>query len=280
MCISAACSQNSAGQREIFIYDKDYGPLENVTVNYKSSNGMVTLLSGKGGNVLINNNINKIAVSHIAYKKDVFAVKDTIYLEPSEHELAEVTVTNKKERNKTIVSVMRPFMDYEINFGYREKAAALIPFDAKNAGKKIKYLKYEVIDILGVKNLKFLPFKAALYSVDTLTGMPDREVYSSNIIKKKDNKRWVKVDISENNIVIPPEGLFIVFEIPGKDIYLQEHIEAKGGIIDAVPAVRAELYDVYSPNKTYIYRFCELCENQRHWELEPCQLMIEPEFEK
>lgn len=71
-----------------------------------------------------------------------------------------------------------------------------------------------------MKGLKYLPFSANIYSVDTLTKLPKDPIIKEKIIvRKKDNKYWVKVDVSEYQIKIPPEGLFIIMEILDKDTY-------------------------------------------------------------
>ena len=156
-------------------------------------------------------------------------------------------------------------------------AATYIPA-GDDTEKEIKNLKYWVVDDFGVKNLKFLPFKAALYSVDTVTGRPGEKVYESAVIKKGDNKKWTVIDIASQHIKMPKEGIFIVFEILDVSDYKQQFVMAKFGTIDAVPALRAKVFEPNNPHKSYYIRDIKDYEGEQYWQFMCCHFMMEAGF--
>ena len=236
--------------------------------------------TGAEGKIIIANEVKEIYASHINYKDTLFtAIKDTLFLEPFQNGLKEVVINVSDCDHYKKYSFVINFIDINLhlnpfgNFAHNTQAATFIPAD-ENVGKEIKILKYWPINFSGVKNLKYLPFKALLYTVDTVTGMPKEKMYESEIIKKENRKRWVEKNILQEHIVMHEEGIFIVFEVLGWKDYKQEFVQAKCGTIEAVPTLRAKYHDENNPRKSY-YRY-----KDNVWEFVCHHFMMDIEMDK
>lgn len=244
-------------KKQIRFFDRECGaPVADVIVRHAQGNDTLIFISNNAGQVIIQQDITPFSVSHINYRDTLVAQHSSrILLAPLERKLDRLVINSEEKENKLLTGVAGLFYDFRINLGHNTKAALLIPQDKKNRGRSIKSLKYEVIDVYGVKNLKYLPFRAALYSVDTLTGMPGVKIYDAGIIEKQDNKKWVSITVKEE-IIVPENGLFIVFECLGDDFYGDRTIWSKQGLIDAAPSLAAEMYNSSNPHKSFIYESC------------------------
>ena len=178
------------------------------------------------GELTIRVGFNKISLTHVSYEKLevdslVLRMVYSVYLTPSKYELKEVVIG--KERDKNYSSV---------NFGWNDKAATFIPFENKASIKKIKF---RVRDYSGVKGLKYLSFKANFYTVGE-DGRPAIPLIENDLlVENKEGRNWAALDVSNYNIKVPEEGLFLVFVIPEREFYDIDFIQAKVGVISAVP---------------------------------------------
>src|SRR5690606_32203546 len=78
----------------------------------------------------------------------------------------------KKKEKKNTVKRMLGFMFNDVrNVAWEDELATFIAPTKENKGKKIKSLKYQLADMrkLGVKNNKYQPFRACIYTVDYIT---------------------------------------------------------------------------------------------------------------
>jgi hypothetical protein len=274
--LSFSTFSQSGKKKAFYFFDANTKlPVENVMAKDASGNDTVTYLSNIRGQIVIPKTIQTLHANHLSYRDTIIAAEtNKVLLTPSTTIMEAVIIQNKKEENggSLLRAIAGPFADVTSNMSHGSKAALFFPTDKENSGKHIKELKYEVVDVFGVKNLKYLPFRAAVYSVDTVTGLPDKPIYQSDIIKKQNNKKWVIVDVSEQNITIPPQGIFIVFEVLEFKYYEKNHqrtIWSKVGRIDAAPAVRAEMYNPNNPRKCYRFGTCTVdqdCGDGKIWQ--------------
>ena len=146
------------------------------------------------------------------------------------------TVLIKKETKK--MSIIESLIPYERNLGFNAIAVNFFPFDEVNMAHKITKLRYHIIDMGGVKGLKYLPFKVNLYSCDSL-GMPNEKILKDDILAKKDNNKiWFEIDISKYNIKIPKQGIYVAFIVLDKKDYKTQFIQSNFGVIQAVPSLK------------------------------------------
>jgi hypothetical protein len=250
-------------------------PVQDVMVKDYSGIDTLTYISNSRGQIVISQSIEKLQTNHLNYKDTIITTEtNKVLITPSTNIMEEAVIQNKETSQKGVLlrAIASPFAEFKINFSHNTNAALFIPGNNK-IGKTIKNLRYEVIDIFGVKNLKYLPFKAALYSVDTITLLPDKEVFESEIVMKSDNKRWVTIDITNHNIRMPQQGIFIVFKVLEKEAYKVFTIQSKEGVISAVPTVRAKLFNENNPHRSYT------SDQMDKWDFVPCHFEMEIDFQ-
>lgn len=255
-------------------------PIANATIKTSSKNELRYFITDTEGKFEMPNyykkEIDYIEISSLGFKKVVLdIILDSIYLENDVNELDEVFI-NSKSKITYQLSAFEKFNTFETNFSWDNKAAVYIPSNGEH--KEIKKLLFAVSDYGGVKNLKYLPFKVNIYTVDSF-GLPDKPILSQDIeIKKEDDKNWTKVDISKSKIIIPAQGIFVVFIILDKKDYKVNYINSKHGLISAVPGLKAYKYSKTYVRKSYIYRECNYPELCNVWLIQNLHYMMDVEF--
>src|SRR5690606_18462947 len=175
-----------------------------------------------------------LKITHISFNDAEFSFEGNqnnpvIYLKEKEH-LLEVVEIERKEPE---------FHRSATNFGWNDRAATLIPY--KN-GSTITHLKFRVRDFSGVKGLKYLPFKANIYSVGS-DGKPGEPLIAEDVlVENREGKNWAKVDVSKYNLKVSEKGIYVVFIVPEKSFYKLDFIQARVGVISAVPIVKTRFF--------------------------------------
>ncbi|MTH16370.1 hypothetical protein [Flavobacterium sp. LC2016-01] len=191
-------------------------------------------------------------------------------------EKLDAVIVNSNFKSKQELSFFEKLNSFETNFSWTDKAATYIPKSSEN--KEIKNLLFSVSDYGGITNLKYLPFKVNLYTVDSLR-MPGKPILEQDIlVKKDDNEYWTKVDISKSKITIPDEGIFVVFILLEKENYPTDFIYSKKGLIAVVPALKAYRYSKTYIRKSYIYRQCNYPEKCNIWLPEHSHFIMDVEY--
>jgi hypothetical protein len=286
--IIALFFQNIFSQKNIILIDKkSQKPIVNAILKNCNLDSVYKSISNTDGLIKLNN-FNKdstcIEISHVNYGKQkiiinrVIADNDTIFLNEKIFGMDEIVLEAKKT-NKLYLkhSLMRFFINYRLSLGHNQKVAQIIY--KKEYKKKISKIKVQIIDGLGVKNLKYLPFKVSIYNVDSLTQKPNQCIYISESIKKNNNKKWVYIDVESLNLFSNDQDLFLVFETLRKEDYSVEYISSKAGYISAVPMIKAEIYTPKNKIKCYINSY-DYIEELYKWEFIECQLFFDFVYEK
>ncbi|WP_172913905.1 hypothetical protein [Capnocytophaga canis] len=191
------------------------------------------------------------------------------FLERKVYKLDDVTVTHKEKKE------WLPF-GFSTNLNMNSYAVTFIPATFKNKRKKITKLKYRLADFNGVKGLKYQPFKANLHSVDTLTSLPDKVIFQSEVIRRKDNKKWTVIDISNENITMPKEGIYVVLETLDKSYYDKNlYYTRSGSVIEPVPTLKME--PSKGGKKSFLSRNIH---SKVRWEKQPYIFCMDIETEK
>ena len=244
------------------IYSEQNLPIENVSVFLlKDQDTLKTAISDKNGFFEFKNiseivNV-ELTISHISYETLITKpLKDNIYfLVPKQYLIDEVSVVSQKKENKnTIKRALGFIFNDEANMIFGEEIATFIPSTDKNTGKKIKSLKYQLVDFqkLGVKNNKYQPFRACIYTVDTITKKPKEKIYRSEKVRMTKNEKWFYVKIDSLDIKMPKEGLFIVLEALSAEEYNYKQVGVRGNAyFDATPSIKVKVYNPNKSNKSY-----------------------------
>src|SRR5690554_1593186 len=169
------------------IYNELNLPVENVSVFLlKNKDTVHTVLSDKKGFFEFNDNFEsenvELLLSHISYETLMTQPTNerTYFLFPKQYLIESVSVTSPKKEKKHIMNRIFNTVFYGlIHLSYGSEMAVFIPATGKNKGKKIKSLKYQLIDLGEMKNNKYQPFRACIYTVDTITKEPKEKIFHS-----------------------------------------------------------------------------------------------------
>lgn len=279
------------GQLSGTIYDELNLPIENASVFLlKNKDTLSTVLSNKNGffefkNISEEEDIELI-MSHISYEALMTKpIKEKAYFLVSKQYLLDgVSISSKKKEKKNTVKRMLGFMFNDVrNVAWEDELATFIAPTKENKGKKIKSLKYQLADMrkLGVKNNKYQPFRACIYTVDSITKEPKEKIYRSQKVKMTKNEKWFYVHIDSLDIRMPKEGLFISLEALTGEEYNHQFVAARGGrSIWTAPSIRTKVYNPNNPNKSYLYKHWKKERRQDPWEFyEYAHFCMEFEFE-
>ena len=282
MFIFLFCCYSSNSQNKITIIDSlTLNPVKNVslTINHKpikksDFNGLIEI----DYNVLYS---KEVVFIHENYKEKITTImnkNDTvIYLVSKSIILNDIEI-KKKVKDKKIIerTMVRAFFNFKINLNHGDKIAQLIV--KKKEKEKINKIKVNVIDIYGVKNLKYLPFKVSIYDVSDDDFKPNNCIYSTEIIRKSNNTKWVDIDVSFLDLFSNEKDLFLVFEVLDKNSYPIELISSKIGLISAVPQIKARIYNPKDKRKCYIMKMKSGPNNMSSWDFLECHFDIKFEY--
>lgn len=224
--------ENSFSQ-EIKVFSKN-DSLPIVKANF-SLNGVLIGMTDNGGKYEIKGNKTNIDIKHLGYKdlKINKIINDTIvYLEREYQGIEEVTI--KKEKKKSFFERnIQKMVIGETNFSFKQKGIVLF----KKNNKEIKNIKLEVIDVFGVKNIKYRPFKIAIYEFDSIKKSLGNKIFESELLEKNDNKKFFNFVLNKK-IEIRSSCFYVAFEILDSKYYNPKFIQSKRGLIAAVPSLK------------------------------------------
>jgi len=155
-----------------------------------------------------------ITVTHLGYytktlKKEVY--NDTIFLKEKNTNLTEVIVQNKKVQTLGYTNLKKT--RYITTYGENIILAQHIP-NKTGAAHTLKSLNYKIRS----KKKDSLLVRAHIYSVDPITKKPNKELLSKSIIYPVRRKKGtLSIDIQDQYIEMPSEGLFIGLEWLGEN---------------------------------------------------------------
>jgi len=253
---------SQTSEKAFQIITKDSVPIPDAIIKVYFENSEAQLISDSLGKFALKEeeikNVKKIEISHLNFEGKVIKISAPEKIVLSERAyLLDVTTVSAK-----IKTVGEPT---SANFGFNDIVVNFIP-GTKNENKIIKKLKYNTVNFGGVKGLKYLPFKANLYLVDSLTGLPGKQLIPDGILlKRSNNKRYVEADISNYNIVMPENGIFIAFELLPEESYKVKLIQSRYGAISAVPALKIRIIRSKKV-KSYILYPYERLDGKNSWE--------------
>src|SRR5690606_19268073 len=178
------------------IYDEQNSPIEKVSVFLlKDQDTLKTTLSDKNGGFTFNTaleNETMLSMSHISYETlTTKPVKEkTYFLVQKQYFIDNVSVTSHKKEKKHVMNRIFNTVFYGwIHLLYDSTLAVFIHSSKKNKGKKIKSIKYQLTDLGdGVKNNKYQPFRACIYTVDTITKEPEEKIFRSEKVRMTKNE--------------------------------------------------------------------------------------------
>lgn len=155
-----------------------------------------------------------ITITHLGYytktlKKEVY--NDTIFLKEKNTNLPKVIVQNKKVQTLGYTNLKKTH--YITTYGENIILAQHIP-NKTGAAHTLKSLHYKI----RAKKKDSLLVRAHIYSVDPITKKPNKELLLKSIIYPVCRKKGtLSIDIQDQYIEMPSEGLFIGLEWLGEN---------------------------------------------------------------
>ncbi|MFB9861851.1 carboxypeptidase-like regulatory domain-containing protein [Rufibacter immobilis] len=153
-----------------------------------------------------------LVISCLGYEKAQVAISDRnlrVLLKPSAVALKEVTVKKSTKRSKFIINKLDGNTQYSFGSnGTPWIVAQYIPYKPSYAATPF----LDEISLVTLSNIRNATFRLHLYAVDK-NGQPGRELLSAPLLAQAPKGvRNVKVDVSQHDLQMPPQGLFIGFE--------------------------------------------------------------------
>ena len=199
------------------LLNEDSLPLSFATVNVTgTSQGIVADGDGTYSLSISRELINdSITFSYLGYQPITIPIveaakEDTLVMFPSSVLLEEVVVEKNSYRKRK-------------RLGYMKGDDGIIPLDVRNGGGEVAILLQAPTAGFYVDEVHFrlmynskdtLKFRLHLYSYDSTSNTPGKELLSKNIVLQKNEKRfgWVRFDISEYNVFLRKNSFFLSLE--------------------------------------------------------------------
>lgn len=196
-------------------------PLAYSNVVLMNGGGVYTDKNGNFELEIKNSIYDTLKISTIGYKSKLipllqFISYDKLYLnirlESNIEELDEVLISTTKTKYK----------DKETLGESRDGNLSVTPLPGyescifiENPRKKIGKLKRTYIDLKRRKDAKRIAlFNIKFYELNKVTNKPGRELYNKKILIKPKNKKYrLWIDVEDLNIKLPAEGIFVGVEI-------------------------------------------------------------------
>jgi hypothetical protein len=227
------------GQNKIF-YVKDKGSKKIVSnVNIDLLNGNFTS-SDNTGKIIIKNSIKKILLSHVGFENlllETKDIRDTVFMLNKTINLNEVLISSKKQKKKLIFpkrgigNISTKNIGTNTPLHVNEMRAVFIPNENKTQEKWIskiiiKPTNYNIMypdsvsKLVVQKEAKYAPFKVNLYTSDTIIGIPKNPIFEKEFeVKLEKGSEYVNINLENEKIIFPDDGIFIVISSFSKDYY-------------------------------------------------------------
>lgn len=205
-------------------------PFSNVKIHSK---GRIFLFAAdSNGNVNISyiypTENDSIFVTSVGYKPlmnkrdQILVLNKKIALEPENILIQEVSVHPRKIRTKKLGnSAIMTIYSSGSYFG--QQMVLFIP--SNNMKATVLKLRYCLASII-MPHTTFYPFRVRIYDKDTVNNTIGKDILGKNLIVNlnKGQGHWLEVDVSDYNIELPKNGIFVGLEILPSEYYLSNNI--------------------------------------------------------
>jgi hypothetical protein len=213
-----------------------------------SVNDKVHFIADTAGAAYIKKDLIKerdtVSISCIGYRSFSFIIDtmkqlpDSIRLSQATVELKEVKIDQLKNENFIVLGDVKNKPNTHRTTSPREKYVQYIPNEGSVRGTIVS-VEFSVNDRLqGIQN----PFKVGIYSKLKGDVFPGAELIKDTIIvRNPEKKHLVKVDISEYNIKMPKDGVFVAFETLKPPAYGDDFVWVNGYKRSKTPGIDMDL---------------------------------------
>lgn len=208
------------------ISDKDHDPIAFATVYLlNSKKGCYTNELGEF-KIRLDTSEDKLLASSIGYLSDTIDVSRaiqkniSIQLQPKNYELTGIEVTAKKQKAKRFdVGFWGKKYKETLDFfsAYGDEIAVHIPNNTNKTGV-IETINFTTVKDYQKKHLnQNVTVRLKLWTYDTLTKLPAENLLKNDVLVHIDKVKHkdYQVNVLSQNIILPPEGLFVGIEFLG-----------------------------------------------------------------
>lgn len=184
-------------------------PISYVSIWVENENIGTTAEENGEFSINTNDKNKNLIFSVLGYERKICKVSEakSVVLSPSTYELVEVMIYNKKEKKEIEIGKTKSVIQEAFDNGPRMDAK-YFPYNLDY--KKTKWIKK--VTILTDSKVEDATIKLHLYEVDE-NGFPGEELLSKDYIVTLQKGIFKhKVDVSEFNILMPKNGIFVAFE--------------------------------------------------------------------
>lgn len=212
----------------------------NVEFAHVFKNNKLTTYSKENGrfNIDISEPLDSLKISHLEFKTKKLSFqdlikRDTIYLQENSTVLNEVFIDKtKKETKKLLPKKSIKGIGYgksDLPFPYGFKIAVYVPNEENITDFYIKKILLKSKKTKPKVNSKFIPFKINLMTLDTITNLPDKNIFDEDlVVGKLENQPLVEVNIEKiKEVSFPKNGIFVVVSVYEEDYYLKNGFTSK-----------------------------------------------------
>lgn len=156
----------------------------------------------------------QVHISCLNYKDTIVFAKDlyqkTLYLAPKSFTLDEITLTKKVDKSVVLGEVKNKVQG--VHTAGMRMLAKYFPNDKR--ANCCTYLETITIHFANRnKHRKKSKFRVRIFSKDVKTGLPKEDILNVNLpVEIADGQEQTAIDISNYNIEMPKNGIFIAFE--------------------------------------------------------------------
>lgn len=193
----------------IFLFVADNNGKVNISYIYPTENDSIFVTS--------------VGYKHVIDKRDqILGLNKKIAIEPDNILIQEVAVHPRKIRTKKLGN-SGIMTIYGTGSYYGQQMVLFIP--SNNMKATVLKLRYCLSDII-MKKTTFYPFRVRIYDKDTVNNTIGKDILGKNLIvnRNKGQGHWLEVDVSEYNIKLPKNGIFVGLEILPSEYYLSNKI--------------------------------------------------------
>lgn len=194
------------------------------TIILDNENGVYT---NENGMFQLDNKYKSIRISYVGYEDynaEIKDLKDTIFLKPISYNIEEVTITNNKNPPKKIGYLKNSMKKCGTSLPLSPKGEQIIVLTPTNKDIIDSYIEKVEFPLDKVKHYnktdKLYKNAPAVVRINIYTvenNLPKQQIFSSKPIKFiMSDKEIVSVDVSEEMIKIPEQGLSFGIEMIGR----------------------------------------------------------------
>lgn len=198
-----------SAQTKGVVVDENNKPIPYVSIWVENENIGTTSEENGQFEIHVSDKNKNLIFSSLGFEKKIIKAADAkeVVLKPTAYDLKEIVVSNRKQTKETEIGQSKTEILQAFDNGPKIDAKF---FPYRPAYNKTRFIKQ--ISILTDSNIDNASIKIHLYSVDA-NGFPGDELLEKDfIVSLKKGVVKQKIDVSDFNLMMPKNGIFVAYE--------------------------------------------------------------------